>query len=95
MDKKEVGRKVRVLREGKGLTKNALATLAGVSPNYIADIEHGEKCPTVETLDYICFALGVTLRDFFADEQAEYKDRLSELSPRQKELLNDFLSSIV
>ena len=82
MDRKAIGEKIKILREEKRLTKNALATLAGLSPNYIAEIERGEKCPTVETLDYICFALGVTLRDFFSDEKVGSQDRISMLSPK-------------
>lgn len=74
-------------------TKYRLAADAGVSPSYISALERGEKCPTVETLDSICFALQITLVDFLSKKD-NYFDKLSALSPRQKTLLNDFLESL-
>lgn len=47
MDRKEIGKRIKKLREERGLTKYKLATDAGVSPGYISDLEKGEKCPTV------------------------------------------------
>ena len=69
MEKSEIGNKIRILREGKDLSQNALANLAGISPTYVYQLEKGEKCPTVEYLEYICFALGTTLSRFFADDE--------------------------
>lgn len=95
MDKIEIGKKIQKLRIEKGYTQYKLATLSGQSPSYIPQIENGTKCPTVEVLDRICYALGITLADFFGKTTTQIKvDRLSTLSPEQKSLLNNFLNSL-
>ncbi len=93
MDRKAIGEKVRKLREAKDWTQNKLATLAGISTSYIPDIEKGLKCPTVEVLDGICFALGITLVDFFSETKKE-NNKVSSLTKEQTKLLNDFLNSL-
>jgi transcriptional regulator with XRE-family HTH domain len=95
MDRIEIGKKIERLRKVKGMSQNKLATLAGLAPSYIPDLEKGRKCPTVEVLDNICYALGTTLTDFFNEQSEKSKiDKLSTLSGEQKKLLNDFLNSI-
>ena len=94
MDAKEVGARVKYFREKKNMTKNALATAAGVSPTYVYQIEEGMKCPTVEYLGHICWGLGITLSEFFSEEPHELKDRVAYLTPSQKQLLNAFLNSL-
>ena len=95
MDRKEIGIRIKTLREEKGWTKGTLATRAGVSPSYIPVLESGEKCPTVETLDAICFALGITLAEFFAEKTNNLSaNKLEKLTETQKQLLNAFLNSL-
>lgn len=97
MDKYEVAKRIKNLREAKNLTQNALANNAGVSPTYIYQLEKGEKSPTIEYLDHICWGLGISIEEFFsAKEQLENKldDKLSALTAEQKKLLNDFLNSL-
>lgn len=95
MDRKEIGKKIKKMRKERQMSQYKLAMEAGLSPSYIPDIEKGEKCPTVETLDSICYALHTTLKDFFTESPQDlYKDKLSSLSDKQKELLNDFLNSL-
>lgn len=93
MEAKDVGGRIRELREKRKMTQYALASQSGVSPTYIYQLERGEKSPTVEYLEHICWGLGVTLADFFKTED-EKEDRLSALSSEQKKLLNDFLQSL-
>lgn len=100
MTAKEVGKRIKYLREQKNLKKNTLANLAGVSPTYIDKLENGERCPTVEYLGYICFGLGITLAEFFhdSDEQKELNATIqaltSRLTPEQQKMLNQFLNSL-
>lgn len=98
MEREEVAKRIRELREERKLKQNALANLAGVSPTYIYQLERGEKSPTVEYLDHICWGLGITIEEFFSTKkeplQGESADRLSDLTPEQKRLLNDFLNSL-
>ena len=101
MTAKEVGQRIKYLREKNHLKKNALANLAGVSPTYIDKLENGERCPTVEYLSYICNnGFGITLAEFFrdSDEQKELNAAIqnltARLSPQQQILLLDFLKTI-
>lgn len=97
MDKQEVANRIKKLRIERKMTQNALAYQAGVSPTYIYQLERGEKSPTIEYLDHICWGLGITIEEFFAAEtkpQRDSADRLSALTPAQKQLLNDFLNSL-
>ena len=95
MEKLDVANRIKDLRIQKGLSQNALANLAGVSPTYIYQLERGEKSPTVEYLYYICSALGITLEEFFREEsKPEQKDCVGNLSPTQLKLLNEFLNSL-
>ena len=95
MNRQEVAERIRNLRESKKLTQNALAYQAGVSPTYIYQLERGEKSPTVEYLNHICWGLGITIEEFFiTNKNSADIDRLSTLSETQKELLNQFLNSL-
>ena len=96
MDNAEVGKRLRYFREKKKMNRNALANAAGGSPTYIYQLEKGEKSPTVEYLGYICDALKITLPTFFGDTEnmRDLPNKVDELTPVQKELLNDFLNSL-
>ena len=97
MEKREIGEKLRRLREKENITQNALANRAGVSPTYIYQLEQGLKSPTVEYLGYICAGLNISLAEFFAEEQSEKNvaGRTTDaLNEKQKRLLDEFLSSL-
>ena len=96
MDRKEIGKKIEKIRKERRMSQYQLAMDAGLSTSYIPDIEKGLKCPTVETLDNICYALHITLKDFFTDQTDEVvsRDKLSALNESQKRLLNEFLNSL-
>ncbi len=96
MEKLDVANRIKDLRIQKGLSQNALANLAGVSPTYIYQLERGEKSPTVEYLYYICSALAITLEEFFREpsQLAQPEDYLSSLTDIQKKRLNEFLTSL-
>ena len=92
----DIGVRIRYFREKKNITVNKLANISGVSQSYLRDIELNNKQPTVEYLEYICFGLGITLKDFFnTDEpQDEFGQAVSKLTPEQKELLIKFINSL-
>ncbi len=96
MDRHDVAKRIRELREERKMTQNALAYQAGVSPTYIYQLERGEKNPTIEYIDNICWGLGITIEEFFSTKKSEKPtvDKLSALTPEQKQLLNDFLNSL-
>ena len=95
MDRNAIGKKIEKLRKECGMSQARLANEAGLSPSYIPDLEKGLKCPTVETLDNICYALNITLCEFFTEtNEGASQNKVDMLSEHQKKLLNDFLHSL-
>lgn len=71
-----LSKRIRELRNKKGLSQEKLARLADVSYNTIVKIESGEsKNPTFQTMAGIAKALGVSL-DQLADKEENEKKRL-------------------
>jgi transcriptional regulator with XRE-family HTH domain len=58
--RKLVGRNAARLRDAAGLTQEALAERAGMSQQYISDLERGKCNPTIVTLYELAQALGVS-----------------------------------
>ena len=95
MDRKEIGKKIEKIRKERRMSQYQLAMDAGLSTSYIPDIEKGLKCPTVETLDNICYALHITLKEFFTEQVDNVpQDKLAALNESQRKLLNEFLNSL-
>ena len=96
MDKNEVAARIKELREARGLTQNALANAAGVSPTYIYQLERGEKSPTVEYIDHICWGLGVTMGEFFGGPEmsSDIAAVITGLTERQRQLLVELIISL-
>jgi len=61
-------KRIRQIREGKGLSQEGLADLAGLHCTYVSSVERGERNVTVDSLERLAEALGVDVRDFFAPE---------------------------
>ncbi len=59
----EFNKKLKKLREEKGLSQAELAKMAGVSQTAISDVETGNKMPKLDTAMKICKALNVKLMD--------------------------------
>lgn len=64
-----VGQRIRALREQQQLSLRALAERCGLSINAISQIERGESSPTVSSLHQLATALGVTIIDFFRQDE--------------------------
>lgn len=60
---KELGCRLRTLREKAKLTQAEVATKAGITVNYYARIERGEENPTWVKIEHIKKALGVDSLD--------------------------------
>ncbi|MFC5405100.1 helix-turn-helix domain-containing protein [Cohnella soli] len=73
-----VGERIRNFRKEKGLSQEELAHLASLHPTYIGQIERAEKNVTLESLDKLTRALGISLETLFqhiqpaSDEDAAY-----------------------
>lgn len=61
--RKILGRKLRQLRLANGEKLTETAARAGISPQYLSEIERGLKEPSSEMIAAVCGALGVSLLD--------------------------------
>ena len=62
---KRLGRRIRFLRRGLGLSQEKLALKAAVDRAYLGAVERGEQNISYMTLRRIVTALNATLKDFF------------------------------
>jgi len=61
-----LGQRLRALRARRGETLTETADRAGISPQYLSEIERGLKDPSSEVLAAVAGALGATLIDLTA-----------------------------
>ena len=64
MTPRQFGRKLKALRERRGVSQAELADRAGLSREYVNKLEAGKYDPTLGTLGRLAKALGVTERAF-------------------------------
>ena len=62
---KAVGQRIRNYRTQNGLSQEKLAELSGCHPTYIGQLERGEKNATLESIERIATALGISLSKLF------------------------------
>ena len=69
MDRKELGKRLRVIRKQRGLSQSQLANLLGYKDHStLAKVETGVNDITVETLYKYASALGVNVIDILRDK---------------------------
>lgn len=78
--------RLRQLLEERGWTEYRLARESGLSDSTIKNIYKRNTQPTIDTLETICRGFGITLSQFFADEE------MVELTPELKELFTGWVS---
>ncbi len=62
---KAFGKRIAQLRTESGLSQEKFAFKCGVDRTYIGTIERGEKSPTLNTIDKLATALGVSFKELF------------------------------
>lgn len=60
---------LRRLRERKGITRQVLSELCGLSKNMIARYERGEHIPTSDALELLADFFGVTMDELWGRNQ--------------------------
>ena len=94
----EIGKRITELREKKKISTNKLANLSGISQSYLREIELNQKNPTVEMLSYICDALGISLVEFFTENNNEVEPFLfaaiNKLNTDEQIKLAEFINCI-
>ena len=87
-DELELGRRVRSLRDEKGLPLRAVAEAAGVSESFLSQVERGLASPSVASLRRIAEALGESVGSFFegpavSGRVVRVRDRRRLIHPRR------------
>jgi|GEM_PF-1206847 len=63
-----IGERLRFLREQRDISGMALSKQVGVVPSQISKIENGVTNPSFDLLEKICAVFGITMSEFFADD---------------------------
>ncbi|GAA3658424.1 XRE family transcriptional regulator [Nocardioides ginsengisoli] len=64
---RDVGARIRALREARGLSLSALAAEAGIGKGSLSELETGRRNPTLDTLYAVAGPLGVPLASLLDD----------------------------
>ncbi|CCQ98652.1 putative transcription factor, MBF1 like protein [[Clostridium] ultunense Esp] len=62
---KIIGERIRKYRKERGLSQEELAYMANLHTSYIGQLERGEKNATLESIEKVANALGITLEQLF------------------------------
>lgn len=76
--------KLNQLLQERGWTEYRLAKECGLSESTIANIYRRNSVPSITTLEAICKSFGITLSQFFAENE------MVELTPQIKELFDNW-----
>ena len=63
----QIGKKIKALREAKGLTQAQLADILGKTVETVSNFERGQVQASVATLDNLAGHLGVPIKELFDD----------------------------
>ena len=74
---KILGQRIRTYRINKGLSQEKLAEFAKCHPTYIGQLERGEKNATLESIERIAAALGISLSKLFEKLDGQDDDEKS------------------
>lgn len=101
----DVGKRIKTLRNEKGISARSLASKADLDPSQISKIENGTSKPSLDALQRICEVLDISISDFFAvttntghskkvvPELEQLMETTKSLTTNQIELLNKLLKS--
>lgn len=73
-----IGNRVRELRLACGLSQEQLALEANITPAYLCQVERGNRNPTVALMGRLCTVLGVTLAEFFSEQEEKREEKREE-----------------
>jgi transcriptional regulator with XRE-family HTH domain len=72
--KDTVGKNIKILRARRGLSQADLSEKAGISVNFLSNIERGIKFPQPDMLSKIATAFGVEVNELFFENLTTIKD---------------------
>ena len=77
-----IGKRIRKLREAKGLSQAGIEQRTGLLRSYISRVENGHTVPSLETLERLAAALEIPLYQLFY-EGDERPTPVPDLTPRR------------
>ena len=86
-----LGKRIRSLRQSKGWTQEQLAEYADLHVSYIVLLEKGANRATIETLDTLSKAFGLSIADL-VQPHGEMRD--DSMQSQLREALEDFVQKI-
>ncbi|WP_123937118.1 helix-turn-helix domain-containing protein [Curtobacterium sp. PhB137] len=86
-----VGRELRARRRVRGDTLQDVARRAGVSPQYLSEMERGRKEPSSEMLAAVAGALESSLLDLTAAAAEQLRERARSADTGGEQLQSSFL----
>ena len=92
----EVLEKIEFLRKEKGWSINYLAMESGLTQSTLNNLYSRNTEPKISTLRAICSAFGITLADFFNEEEKddELVRRVKSLSKENKQALLQIVKNL-
>lgn len=72
--RKELGKRIRLIRETLRLSQQDLSRLSGLNRAYIGGVERGERNITVDNIEKIAAGLGVSVALLFSRDSALSQD---------------------
>lgn len=69
-----LARRIRTLRERKGMTQEEFGARCGISVSFASLLERGERSPSYETLVEVAHALDISLAELFRESPVEPYD---------------------
>lgn len=101
-DNVDVIQKIKQTAIERGWSEYRLAKETGLAPSTIANIYHRDTIPTIPTLEILCNAFGITLSQFFSEnnmvslskEQTELLDSWATITPEQQKILLELIKNI-
>ena len=84
-----LGKRIKELREKRGLTQQELSELAGIDQRNLSKIECGVNFVSSETLEKLSSALNVPIKDLFDF------DHLNEDTLKKEELISSIQNNII
>lgn len=72
---KAFGARVRMLRQGRGLSQEKLAELSKLHRTYISSLELGERNVSLKNIQALANALGVSLEELFKTDEFQKRGK--------------------
>lgn len=98
----DVTTKIKKLAQERGWTEYKLVKESGLAASTIANIYHRNTIPSIPTLESLCKTFGITLSQFFSEnntislsaEQTKLLHEWAKLNPEQRKILLELLNTM-